>query len=67
MFATRCNRKGGFGWHLQLLHGFTSRDLVLVDLVDLVDLVLSDHCQYFSSRWRIEARSYNMAGNGALY
>ena len=24
MFATRCNRKGGFGWHLQLLHGFTS-------------------------------------------
>ena len=41
MFATRCNRKGGFGWHLQLLHVFNSRDLALVDLVDLVWVVIN--------------------------
>ena len=41
MFATRCNRKGCFGWHLQLLHVFNSRDLALVDLVDLVWVVIN--------------------------
>ena len=66
MFATRCNRKGGFGWHLQLLHEFTSPHAYLVAYFQTVDLV-SDHCQYFRLRWRIEVRSYNLAGNGALY
>ena len=44
MFATRCNRKGGFGWHLQLLHGFTSPHVYLVAYFQTVDLEDRRNC-----------------------